>query len=398
MPFKAITELPMPKGVSLRALTFGDNARILVTGNSDNHIRVWDVGKSRYRQTICDPEQSWGQVMTLVWADQPQQVGLEASPMLCVGSGRGVIGMVPFSKGYEAITTGITNTSAFPLDHPVESIAYNSADRRVVAVSHFGQIKGYRVLPSNTLEPLWQAPPCSHIPIGLAFWGPQNDKVVATLLQSGEITCYSSATGMIDWRKRLSGAIGGSVLSQDSSKLLVNNLTTHNFDLYTFPELSKLRTFTVPKTSTSHRIKMGIFSGASDELVLCGSLHDKIYLFDTMTGACLEQLVHGQDAYHKLVQMLATDCKHAPLFASGSSGKMCIWKDTMVAPTVRVDTAETNGALKLLRLLINTRFLVILLGLHVTHSTWHPYTAQMYHSYVYPVIAWHSRARITADA
>ncbi|KAF9491992.1 hypothetical protein BDN71DRAFT_1433596 [Pleurotus eryngii] len=190
MPFKPVTELEMPKGVSLRSLTFGDDGRILVTGNNDHNVRVWDVAKRHYRQTICDPERSWGQVTTLVWADQPRRDMVDGSAVLCVGSGRGFIGMVPFSKTYEGIVTGIVNTAAFPLDHPIESVAYDSVLGRIVAASHFGQIKVYRVLASR-----------------LAFWGPQNDKIIATLLQLGDITCYSSATGAIEWRKRLSGAI-----------------------------------------------------------------------------------------------------------------------------------------------------------------------------------------------
>ncbi|KAF9497495.1 WD40 repeat-like protein [Pleurotus eryngii] len=377
--------MQMPKGVALRSLIFGDDSHILVTGNNDDSIRVWDVAKSCCRQTIRDPEQSWGQVTTLVWANQPRRDAAEESPVLCVGSGRGVIGMIPFSKTYVAIVAGITDTTAFPLDHPVESIAYDSVHTRLIAASHFGQIKAYRVLPSNALEPLWQTPPCNHIPIGLAFWGPQNDKVVATLLQSGEITCYSSATGIIDWRKRLAGAIGGSVLSKDLSKLLINNLTTNNFDLFSFPEIGKVRTFTIPETSPSHKIKMAIFSGAGEQFVLCGSLHNKIYLFDSATGACLEQLDH--DAHSKPVQMIAGHRKQPRVFASGSTDKICIWKDLVSLPPA-VDSIERGSPFKLLGLLVDTRFLVILLGLHVTYSTWYPYAAQIYHSFVYPSVAW----------
>ncbi|KAF9493503.1 WD40 repeat-like protein [Pleurotus eryngii] len=369
MPFKPVTELEMPKGVSLRSLTFGDDGHILITGNNDHNVRVWDV-------------------TTLVWADQPRRDMVDGSAVLCVGSGRGFIGMVPFSKTYEGIVTGIMNTAAFPLDHPIKSVAYDSVLRRIVAASHFEQIKVYRVLASNTLEPLWQAASCNHIPIGLVFWGPQNDKIIATLLQSGDITCYSSATGAIEWCKRLSGAIGGSALSQDSSKLLVNNLTTNNFDLFSFPDIIKLRTFTIPETSTSHKIKMGIFAGISNELVLCGSLHDKVYLFDSVTGACLGGLHHGKEAHSKPVQMLASHHKHLHVFASGSSGKICIWKD-VVLPTERPKNAvETKGTFTLLGLLTDTRFLVILLGLHVTYSTWYPYASQVYHIAVYPSITW----------
>ncbi|KAG5221277.1 hypothetical protein IMY05_C4445000700 [Salix suchowensis] len=399
----------MPKGVSLRSLTFGDDGRILVTGSEYLYVVLFP----------CLPAKL-GQVTTLVWADQPRRDMVDGSAVLCVGSGRGFIGMVPFSKTYEGIVTGIVNTAAFPLDHPIESVAYDSVlggllqqvilDRsRCIEFSHRVRCRsastftysygGLRRLGAALAGSVLQ----SHTH-RVGVLGPQNDKIIATLLQSGDMyvpfiylrrrahivnhsTCYSSATGPssgargfpVPWVRGTQAdntPSGGSALSQDSSKLLVNNLTTNNFDLFSFPDIIKLRTFTIPETSTSHKIKMGIFAGISNELVLCGSLHDKVYLFDSVTGACLGDSITAKT---RRIQVL---------------------------PTERPKNAvETKGTFTLLGLLTDTRFLVILLGLHVTYSTWYPYASQVnclssrlksaltshlkvYHIAVYPSITW----------
>lgn len=87
---------------------------------------------------------------------------------------------------------------------------------------------------------------------------------------------------------------GHATLSRDSTKLLVSNLSTNNFDLYTFPEDTRMRTFVIPDQTTRHKIKQGVFAGDDDEFVICGSLHGKIYVFNTASGACIEELQHDE--------------------------------------------------------------------------------------------------------
>ncbi|KDQ32207.1 hypothetical protein PLEOSDRAFT_1081471 [Pleurotus ostreatus PC15] len=124
-----------------------------------------------------------------------------------------------------------------------------------------------------TTQLLWQTPSLNSMPKDLSCFG--DDKVAAFLLQTGEMVCLSAATGIVQWRKKLLGAVGYATLSRDSTKLLVNNLSTNNFDLYAFPENMFMRTFTIPEKTIRHKIKQGTFAGDNDEFVICGSLHGK---------------------------------------------------------------------------------------------------------------------------
>ncbi|KAF7426483.1 hypothetical protein PC9H_008852 [Pleurotus ostreatus] len=160
----------------------------------------------------------------------------------------------------------------------------------LIAVSQFGLVKVYTLTSSSTAQLLWQTPSLNSMPKDLSCFG--DDKVAAFLLQTGEMVCLSAATGIVQWRKKLLGAVGYATLSRDSTKLLVNNLSTNNFDLYAFPENTFMRTFTIPEKTIRHKIKQGTFAGDNDEFVICGSLHGKVYVFNTESGACIEELRH----------------------------------------------------------------------------------------------------------
>ncbi|KAF7424839.1 hypothetical protein PC9H_010150 [Pleurotus ostreatus] len=267
---KPLKELKACKSPT-HGLLFSEGGQFLITGSNDECVRVWDMSKSSALciQTIRHPQEKWGQITSLIWAHLPAPV-----------------------HGGMLSTTALSTTAAFAFDHPVESMAYDKHHQRLIAASQFGVIKAYTLTSSSNAQLLWQVPSLNAMPKDLAFFG--DDKVVAFLLQSGEMVCLSVATGIIQWRKKLLGAIGHATLSRDSTKLLVNNLSTNNFELYAFPEDTLTRQFAIPDKGTRHKIKQGVFAGDNDEFVICGSLHGKIYVFNAETGACIEELQHNR--------------------------------------------------------------------------------------------------------
>ena len=81
---------------------------------------------------------------------------------------------------------------------------------------------------------------------------------------------------------------GEAVLSGNTSKLLVNNLNTGQFDLYDFPDDSPSKSFLVP----SHRRKIiqVAFAEEKDNVAICGSDNGKVYIFCVDSGNRLQVL------------------------------------------------------------------------------------------------------------
>ncbi|KAF4596147.1 hypothetical protein EYR40_008166 [Pleurotus pulmonarius] len=370
---KPLKELKASKSPT-HGLLFSEGGQFLITGSNDECVRVWDTFKSSAAciQTIRHPQEKWGQITSLIWARLPAPAHDVGSLALCIGSARGAISIIPFSKETGMLsTTALFTIAAFAFDHPVESMIYDRHHQRLVAASQFGVVKAYTLTSSSTAQLLWQAPSLNSMPKDLGFFG--DDKVVAFLLQTGEMVCFSAPTGVVQWRKKLLGAIGHATLSRDSTKLLVNNLSTNNFDLYTFPNNTLTRTFTIPDKATRHKIKQGIFAGDNNEFVICGSLHGKIYVFDTESGACIEELQHDRNISTSIQSITYHRAAQGHFLASASTisgtpptGKVLLWKKSMQAPQTRAGW----GLSSIFAYLLDTRTMIFLLVLYVTYPSW----------------------------
>lgn len=66
---------------------------------NDQCVRVWDMFKACVCiQTVRHPQEKWGQITSLVWAHLPAPAAGVGSLALCIGSARGTISTIPFSK------------------------------------------------------------------------------------------------------------------------------------------------------------------------------------------------------------------------------------------------------------------------------------------------------------
>lgn len=101
------------------------------------------------------------------------------------------------------------------------------------------------------------------------------------------MACKSQLLSYTESLKFTSFLSGEAVLSKNWNKLLINNLTTGEFDLYEFPQETPLKTYSVP--STRRKIKQCAFLD-NDELVVCGSDNGKVYLFEANTGDVVQEL------------------------------------------------------------------------------------------------------------
>lgn len=85
---------------------------------------------------------------------------------------------------------------------------------------------------------------------------------------------------------------GFAVLSSNQHTLLVNNLTTGQFDCYDFPE--HIPSISLPVSSTRRIVKQCAFT--DQQTAVCGSDNGHVYIFNIETGNCLQKLPHGKGA------------------------------------------------------------------------------------------------------
>jgi len=84
---------------------------------------------------------------------------------------------------------------------------------------------------------------------------------------------------------------GNAALSPDETTLLVDNLTTKNFDVYRLPD-NVPSTF-LPFSSTRRFPKQCIFSEGA-KVAVCGSDHNNVYIVDVTTSEGIQTLRCGE--------------------------------------------------------------------------------------------------------
>lgn len=92
----------------------------------------------------------------------------------------------------------------------------------------------------------------------------------------------------------LIGCRGEAVLSGDATLLLVNNITTGAFDLYHFSNETPSKSFDT--RSTRRKITQCTFAEDMDKVVIGGSDHGKVYIFDVDTTDQLQVLEQEKGA------------------------------------------------------------------------------------------------------
>lgn len=69
-----------------------------VLSGNDECVRLWDVSTFKCTQTVCHPQGNWGQITSLAWVSLQVRGQAASSSALCVGSARGVVSILPFSR------------------------------------------------------------------------------------------------------------------------------------------------------------------------------------------------------------------------------------------------------------------------------------------------------------
>ncbi|KAF8963378.1 WD40-repeat-containing domain protein [Flammula alnicola] len=322
-------ELKGSKG-PVNVLVFSQDAKLLLSGGllgDDEKVRIWNTETLDCSQVL--ENEKWGQITALIWVirDSPT---MESTVSLCVGSARGTVTLYPMSQGNKHFASKDAVTlSIFGFNDSIEAQAYDRVNSRLVLGSHSGEIKVFNV-DKLSLKVLWTVN-INAIPRALFFFGGANQSLLTLGLESGELTCWEAQKPNILWKKKLAGAIGNAALSTDENTLLVDNVSSHRFDVYTIPSATPLQSLSM--TSTRHFIKQCQFLDGT-KMALCGSDTNKMHIIEVTTNECIQTLVSGKEA--DMTQTVAVKAVANKTFVAGgaSNGSIYFWEKVVNEDTL----------------------------------------------------------------
>ncbi|KAJ7153140.1 WD40-repeat-containing domain protein [Mycena crocata] len=299
------------KAAALNCLLFFDQGRMLASGGDDQYLRTWDVLSGDCHQELTDAR--WGQVTNLTLLDNSPT----ESPVLFIGTGRGLVSAYPWSRMNQQFNKqAAATTVVFPSDHPVESQALDSTESQFVVVSLRGDVRMYTVHDRKVLHLSWQLK-IPDIPRHIMF---DRGQVVMHSVGAGKIYYFSPVTGDRTGEKELRIAVGNVAISPNGRIKVVHNMSKNTFDVYDPADSADPISFTI-QARTNNKIKGIVFSGDSETLV-CGS-DGGAFLFDVITRQVREpkldhNALNGADV-SAVVALTTCSTRDYHFIASGES-------------------------------------------------------------------------------
>ncbi|KAK0442622.1 WD40-repeat-containing domain protein [Armillaria borealis] len=272
----------------VNCLLFYQNGDMLASGGDDQCVRCWEVNTGRCRQELNDDR--WAQVTALDFLQEDRHLNL--SPILFIGTGRGVVSMYPFSNASKTSSMA----KVFDFNDSVEVQALDSLNQRLAVASHSGRVKMFKIdRQKNVLEPLWTFKVTTDIPRSLLFYGNGNQQVLIHTLCVGRVLCREANTGSAVSEDRLDGGVGSGALSPDGRISAVHDISNAQFDLYDPPtSVKSSKTMSLP--SNVPMVKHCLFAEEGGRRLVFGRDEGCAFVWDVGTGNHVQRLDHEEDS------------------------------------------------------------------------------------------------------
>ncbi|KDR65390.1 hypothetical protein GALMADRAFT_148734 [Galerina marginata CBS 339.88] len=271
------------------------DSELLASGGDDEQVIIWDLGNYKQIQVFNDVANKWGQITSLLW--------------------------IPLENGRRRFIES-SDTQVFSVGDSVEAIAFDPINYRFGTTSHQGKIKMFR-LEKEELSPLWTVEQIEGIPRS-AYFVNRGEEVVICTLESGEVACRDSQTAALKYTKRFKTAIGNVDVDDSQRNMVIDNMNG-GFDVYSMQRSTPAQSFEIP---TERRYTRDVVFGEKGTLIVGGSDHGRVYIFDLKSSTPAEVITHGKS--ESLIQAIITQSSEdRHLIISGSSdnnSSICIWQ------------------------------------------------------------------------
>ncbi|KAF8961311.1 WD40-repeat-containing domain protein [Flammula alnicola] len=158
------------------------DAELLASGGDDECVNIWDLQTLKRSETLTNPGGHWGQITCLIWINLTNN--LPGNGLLCLGTGRGRFAVYRRRKRSQFVE--VCDTQIFNHGNSVEALAFDATHHRLVATSHNGSFKMFRLDKDGVLSTaLWTVEHTEAIPRSVHFLNRGEDIVIYSL-ESGE--------------------------------------------------------------------------------------------------------------------------------------------------------------------------------------------------------------------
>ncbi|PPQ78141.1 hypothetical protein CVT24_006424 [Panaeolus cyanescens] len=373
----------------INCVTFLDH-RLLLSGSDDHVVNVYDLNRMALIQRLSDRDGMWGQITCIArvnTADGPQG--------FVVGTGRGRL--ISFRRqvkdGDQFAEMDCQKLFSEPGDY-VESLAFDPHTNFIACSSKYGHLTLCLVGPNGTLTKKWtieRAGGQDQIIRAMHFIV-QGTKLITYSMQNSRVCTRDTATGaeINDDRRCLQNFVYVPLLfsvmdrewvtdvrfifwlssanldyNPESQCIVVDNLTS-GFDLYAWNKPSPKKKFDTKRANPAFTVDVKFAESGS--LIVGGSDHGIVYIFDTGTGELLQRLY--QDTPSTPIQSLATwttpDGDHIIVSGSSSSSTptLHVWQKprTTVATVSQATTQHPRSFAHVVSPLYHTAVLILALS------------------------------------
>ncbi|KIK32041.1 hypothetical protein CY34DRAFT_62186, partial [Suillus luteus UH-Slu-Lm8-n1] len=253
---------------SIHALAISNDGQALACGAGTEGVKLWDI-KSRKELTCSTHHESRGTVSCVVWVTTRLGMG----ETLCYGTGLGYVIFLRRSQvdtHFQEICARRLG-SGFEITCMVWDSSSSEANTRIALQAVFS------VRLHNT------------VPKSVAFG--DNRCVYVFGLYDGNFIKLKGDDGAVMKEYSCQSVIGHATVNQRRGVFVVDN-ATNGFTLYRLEgDEEPVRTFITPAPSVS--VPKQVAFGAEGRLIIGGSDHGLVYVFERKSGKLLESLRHS---------------------------------------------------------------------------------------------------------
>ncbi|THV06129.1 WD40 repeat-like protein [Dendrothele bispora CBS 962.96] len=310
---------------AINSLVFFD-AYTLISGGDDRCVKVWDLNGDTPTITLRDSR--WGQVVALNLMPAWSQC---ETTLLVVGTASGFMSLFPYNKRKQNFNKESSSTFViFQENDAIEVQALDTINHRLIVLSHSGKVKLYKFDDGCNMTEVWYNS-IETLAHSIAFRGSANQEIWIHSLYHGERRRFDASNGALLETTQLNSAIASSTYSSDGRSLVVFNLTSRLYNLFSPPENPKPTV--VYNVSASNRMIKNAAFGEENCVIVCGAENGSVMVFDVTTGNLLQRLEHD-DSESNMYAVTTFSTEDAHYVASGGSlvpSAICVWSKPTAA-------------------------------------------------------------------
>ncbi|KZS94289.1 WD40 repeat-like protein [Sistotremastrum niveocremeum HHB9708] len=333
MSYKLTERLNAHHG-AINCLAFNSRGNFLCSAADDQRAIIWSIPNKRKFQEFH--EQDWGSIKCVQWIGDSCD-----RETLGIGCESGVVRVYQQRDfgppdGKFSLLCSVTLPEG-----GVESMAFDAYQSRLAIAGEFGDISLHQILKEGSPKQLWSttipAPPdeSGRLICDLLLCQ-ENSTWEVFCRHTGVVYSLDRDTGVTEegTERHTNSKIAHVSLTSDHRCCLADNdLSSSGFSLYEFPSMRLLRSFSVRETC----LNAPVFAENCD-LVVAGSDHGKVYVFQAGNGWRKEILTHGLLAVQSVATFAYSDHQ---VIVSGTTD-ICFFERYQCTPVRQfLDTAHS---------------------------------------------------------